>query len=558
LLFESLKSNGLAIMYGKLSVNMYQGLRADISALDKPSQTSYEGTVEFAYRDLAKMLAQAGRYGEAESVLGLLKDEEYFKFVNTRGPAAGRKVDLSKLEKAWLERYDDTFKALAGLSVEYSRLSAIRPAARTKAEQARRLAIDARFAACNRALRGYLSAARRAFEMAGTSADRVNDLRDAPLHTGTLKLLPDRPVAVYAFVTADGIHLLVNLPNTCRLVAPQHNVPADALQRKIGALRFALQHPDVDPRPLASELYELLVRPIGRDLADGRVGTILWSLDWSLRYVPLWALYDAKKQRYLIEEFPCSLFTPSTFDRLSAAAHSPTWHAVEFGVSQARAIGDDRFPPLTGVPIELGRVASLLGGEPKIDSAFTLAALQSALPGPSVVHIATHFKFIQGDEEASFMVLGEGKLPIQDFRDFPNGCFDGVELLVLSACNTAAGDIDADGSEFESFALLAQDKGAAAVIASLWDVNDESTALLMGEFYRLRKANPDWTKLQALRHTQLEMLNGKITGAGATRRSAPAPDSSFPTGLRPFPYKATKPFAHPFYWAPFVLYGNYK
>jgi CHAT domain-containing protein len=157
------------------------------------------------------------------------------------------------------------------------------------------------------------------------------------------------------------------------------------------------------------------------------------------------------------------------------------------------------------------------------------------------------------------MLFGAGELSVEEFKRMRNGSLDGVELLALSACDTANGDIRAsaaDGGEFESFALLAQLKGADAVLASLWPVNDTSTSLLMGEFYRLRKTHPEWTKLEALRQAQIELLQGKVSGAAKT------PDrAGVATGnplLKNMPAWTGAGFSHPFYWAPFELIGNWK
>ncbi len=154
------------------------------------------------------------------------------------------------------------------------------------------------------------------------------------------------------------------------------------------------------------------------------------------------------------------------------------------------------------------------------------------------------------------LVKGE-TLSVATLEAKPATLFDGVDLLVLSACETATGG-NADGKEFDSFALLAQLKGAGAVLATLWPVADESTALLMGEFYRLRKAHAEWTKVEALRQAQLEMLHGQLGRAGATvSRSAVGTGPVVNAGRAPWAAGMPK-YAHPYYWAPFVLTGNWK
>jgi len=174
---------------------------------------------------------------------------------------------------------------------------------------------------------------------------------------------------------------------------------------------------------------------------------------------------------------------------------------------------------------ELAAIKDILHGEIKLDGQFTEASMrETLLKRYPVVHIASHFRFMPGDESKSFLLLGDGShLSLKEVRTLPN-LFGGVQLLTLSACNTALGD----GSEVESFGTLAQRQGAKAVIASLWPVADASTSRMMEEFYRIRESSAGITKLEALREAQLKLLRG-----------------------------AGSPYAHPYYWAAFFLMGNW-
>ena len=141
----------------------------------------------------------------------------------------------------------------------------------------------------------------------------------------------------------------------------------------------------------------------------------------------------------------------------------------------------------------------------------------------------------------------------------------GWSSLTLSACDTGlpGGGLSAgaDGDELENFAVLAQNKGAKAVIATLWQVVDVGTHQFMREFYQARSAASNVTKSDALRHAQLAMLRGKsVAGDG----SAPTPRADIVGlgGQKPavhaFPYDPSRPYAHPYYWAPFILIGNWR
>jgi CHAT domain-containing protein len=182
-----------------------------------------------------------------------------------------------------------------------------------------------------------------------------------------------------------------------------------------------------------------------------------------------------------------------------------------------------------------------------------------------VIHIASHFKFHPTKPEESFLLLGDGELKIADIKNEDN-LFDGVDLLALSACDTA---MSANGKESESFAYVAQDLGAKTVLASLWPVSDVGTPELMTRFYTLRAANPSMTKGEAFYRAQVSLVRGEKVGERTVTKPPPSSTNGhgnraekFAAGSRAnlplFVRDPARPFAHPFYWAPFVLIGNWR
>src|SRR5262245_42330172 len=195
----------------------------------------------------------------------------------------------------------------------------------------------------------------------------------------------------------------------------------------------------------------------------------------------------------------------------------------------------------------------------------TLPCARRCTSATPVVHIASHFQLHPGDDTASFLLLGDGShLPLAQLKTWPQP-LQGVELLTLSACNTAVSSSETEGKEVEGLAVLAQRQGAKAVVATLWPVVDTSTQALMPTFYRLRESQPGLPKVEALRQAQLALLRG------AGRPGAPTPmggargivlDQGASSGaggtLPPFLPDPQAPYAHPSYWAPFVLIGNWR
>lgn len=102
----------------------------------------------------------------------------------------------------------------------------------------------------------------------------------------------------------------------------------------------------------------------------------------------------------------------------------------------------------------------------------------------------------------------------------------------------------------DSFGTIAQRLGAKGVIASLWSVTDEATARLMETMYRIRQSNPGLGKSEALRQAQEQMASGilKPGQRGAEDRGVQPPGGRGPV----------KGWEHPYFWAPFILIGNWK
>jgi CHAT domain-containing protein len=318
----------------------------------------------------------------------------------------------------------------------------------------------------------------------------------------------------------------------------------------------------------------------------------MWQLDGSLRYIPMAALWDG--ERYLAKRYQNVVFTRANREQMTRAV-SPSWVGAGFGSSRERTVdllGDgDRinFVALPGVLAELrvifrtkGKADGILEGDVLFDERFTRDAFYEAMRRRRpLVHISSHFAFRPGDDSRSFLLLGDGKVLTLNEMKGQENLFAGVEMLTLSACNTAATRPDANGKEIDGFAELAQRLGASAVMATLWQVSDGSTPWLMQEFYATRQGKGGATKAEALRRAQLALLNGtadtkffpdapKGTASGVkvivmqdASKQTPDPTRSDTVYVSQreaplFEPDKSRPFAHPYYWSPFVLYGNWR
>jgi CHAT domain-containing protein/tetratricopeptide (TPR) repeat protein len=537
-LMETWQASGqprLAIFYGKQAVNTVQSMRADIAGLGHDLQQSFLKGNEKPYHTLAEILIAQGRLGEAEQVLALLKEEEYFRYVRrdaAEGYSLNRRADLTPEEAEYERRYREIGDRLMAIGVEHGELLAAANRRTLTPEQSQRLVkLENDLASGNQAFEHVLADLTRHFSAKPElNAKVVEQLREEEGFMEDLRELPAGTVAIYTVAGEDKFYTILRTPDAQK--AYEYPIKAADLNRKISEFRQAVQDPSLDPRPPAQEMYQILIAPMADDLRQAQAKTLMWELDGALRYVPIAALYDGNQ--YLIERYRVSVMTLASKARLKDRPDS-AWSVAGFGVTKKH---EDN-PALPEVAAELEGVREILHGEIRLDEQFTEASMRATLLKHfPVVHIASHFRFQPGDQSNSFLLLGDGgHLSLAELQNLPN-LFSGVQLLTLSACNTGLGD----GTEVEGFGMLAQQKGAKAVVASLWSVADSSTSVLMTEFYRIRETSPGIPKLEALREVQLRLLHGEIHLAD---------------GVETHAGRSSEDYRHPFYWAPFFLMGNW-
>jgi CHAT domain-containing protein len=531
----------LAVFYGKQAINAMQSLRSSIRHLDKDLQRSFLKKNEKPYHTLTELLIDQGHLAEAEQVLALLKQEEYFDFVrrdSSEESSLDSKASLTPDEANWEKRWREVGGRLMAIGVERAELNS--KTNRSPAETHRLAQLEQDLQAGNIAFENTIGEITRHFSALPETKLHIEEIHEKQGFMEDLRELPAGTVAIYTFPGDGRLHSILQTPDAQK--AYEYPISDVDLNRKVSAFREAVEDPAIDPRPLGEELYKILVGPMAEDLRQAKAHTLMWSLDGVLRYVPLAALYDG--QHYLVEQYAVSVMTLASGPRLKDRPDAE-WRVAGFGVTKGYADS----PPLPEVASELAAIKGILHGDILLDDKFTETSMREELRKRfPVVHIASHFRLMPGDESKSFLLLGDGThLSLQELRTLPN-LFGGVQLLTLSACNTAIGD----GNEVESFGELAQRQGAKAVIASLWPVADESTSNLMQEFYRIRESTPGLTKLEALRQAQLHLLRGA--------ESSPieaTPDGSNSSLSSPFQSSVKTPFSHPFYWAPFFLMGNW-
>lgn len=567
------KQPRLAILYGKQAVNVYQTIRATNRSAEKSAQKSFIQSNEKTYRALANVLIDEGRLAEAQQVLDLLKAEEYFEFVRRDAAEADEHASLAlnETERKALEEYSRVSANLTSLGLQFQALQDKRNKSGGKladAEEAEYLRLKTQVESAAEGLKTFFA------KLATEFSKKVEDgTVVTPQSIETLKADLRRAgsdvVLVSTYLLPERYRAIVTTGRTMvdrKVEYKAIKLSGADINRKIFEFQRALQNPSVDPRKLGKELYDIFVKPLENDLKGAGAKTILWSLDGSLRYIPMAALSPDGKT-YFAERYQNVVVTLGRQTNLFAKPSADEWRAIGAGVSKQHP----GFSALPSVPEEIGSIirdqnaaAGVLDGTRMLDEQFNLESLRNTVPQQTddgkpfnVLHLATHFSLGASDQDSA-LLLGDGKrLSLFEIGKDEALDFKDVELLTLSACQTGVSTGDANGREVESLGMLAQKKGAKAVLATLWKVADESTSLFMAEFYRIKKADPKINKAEAIRLAQKAMIDGRIKSTG---RSKTCRADEFASGPAKDEFKCdpNAPYSHPFFWSPFVLIGNWR
>ena len=583
----------LAIFYGKQVVNILQGVREANITMDAVAQQSFLKKRAVHYNKLADLLFSQNRLAEGQQVLAMLKEAEYHEFTGKNATADDdprrSRVAYSPWEVKWERRFDRLIKktwVAKKLAIEDPETTAYAEFKRQwlqlsddegvedqenseewnrrfelltkKLVLARKLTSEASsYAEIKKRMRmsstpggeypvspnefaAFFEDVKRAFaEGASGEANRLDNTSPMQKPLGELG---EGTVLVQYLMPQERLWILVTTKDGMK--AQQVDIKADALTQKINAFKDAIVAKSPDVNTLGKELHALLIAPAAEDLQGAN--TLMLAPDGALRYLPFAALHDG--EQYLAQRYVLSNYTDMSKDRIT---DKPTanWSFAGFGVSK-------KVSDLHALPAVAGELAGIranaLDGTVRLDGDFTRESLQQALNSPPpVVHVASHFVFEKrGNEQASYLLLGDGgKLTLADIRKGYR--FNGVDLVALSACNTGVGGEDKDGREVEGLGVLVQRQGAKGVLASLWEVADESTGQFMQLFYSLRQRQ-GLSKAEALRQAQLAFIEGRVAAelTEAARARGRQTDAAGKT-------VEAAGANHPYYWAPFILMGNW-
>jgi CHAT domain-containing protein/predicted negative regulator of RcsB-dependent stress response len=520
-LLEAQDQPELAIVFLKQSVNVRESIRDSIRGLDSALQESYTKSVEEDYRRLADLLLQQGRVMEAQEVLDLLKLQELDDYLqNVPGnEQTARGVYTWEFEDQILADFEVAVQQ--GQDVEAFFDSA---AVTTQVAELQRIAREQRIPQ----------------ELLASLQDNLRQL--------------ERPaVLLYPLILEDRLELVLIPPNGLpvrRTVA----VTEVELRQAIAAFRADITVRTSNPLPNAQQLYQWLIEPIADDLQQAGAETILYAADGALRYIPLAALHDGDQwltQRYTINHITAASLTD--FSQQGAVDLSILAGAFpEQGMEVDLGEEWKWFEGLPGAQTEVRNLEETIPETLALFSAaFNRAAIEPQLNNYTIVHFATHGEFRSGSPLDSFILLGDGnRITLLDLGDWQ---LSNVDLVVLSACQTAVSSAAlGNGEEILGFGYQVQQTGADAAIASLWQVSDGGTQVLMNAFYA--GLEQGMSKAAALQEAQRALISGDFSAVQGERSGdGTVGFRDLRTGLPP---QVSSNLNHPYYWAPFILIGN--
>ncbi|BAU08702.1 CHAT domain-containing protein [Fischerella sp. NIES-3754] len=276
--------------------------------------------------------------------------------------------------------------------------------------------------------------------------------------------------------------------------------------------------------PYYQKVYDWLIRPLQQDLETNKIKTLVFVLDEKLRNIPMSVLHDGKQyllQKYAIALTPgLQLINPKPLTEINIKA-------ITAGISEPR----EGFEALPQVKQELKQIEDLgVATKLLLNDKFTTKEIQNQILNSdvSIIHLATHAQFSSIADD-TFILFWDQRMNVKQLGNLlRNNTLTSrrpIELLVLSACETAIGDQRAT----LGLAGVAVRSGARSTMATLWSVQDDSTAKFMGHLYsQLEQAKKTKiNKAQALQQAQLALLNDQQ-------------------------------YSNPHYWAPFVVVGNWQ
>ncbi|MEM9215602.1 MAG: CHAT domain-containing protein [Cyanobacteria bacterium P01_F01_bin.150] len=348
----------------------------------------------------------------------------------------------------------------------------------------------------------------------------------------------DHTAVIYPIVLSNRLEVIISMPHQ-----DLQRYPVEVPRKEVDSLAAELRRnlPRASQRRLNQRLsyrfYQWLIEPWEKEIETNdaieadTIDTLVFVLDSDLKSLPMAALWDEPRQQYLLERYAIAvapslqLVKPKPLERPIRVLAAGSTEPLEHPFSQ------QMFAPLANVENEIDGISEYMPTQTLLNQDFTLPKLKEKLEAESfeILHLATHGEF-SSDPNQTFILLNDIPLYSADLDELLRLNKDlqaSLKMIVLSACQTAAGDRRAT----LGLAGLTLRAGAQSALATLWSVDDQSAATLMQEFYRQIADHRDISRAEALRRSQLALWQQDNNHG--------------------------KDWDAPYFWSPYVLVGNW-
>ncbi len=359
-------------------------------------------------------------------------------------------------------------------------------------------------------------------------AELENFLRQGCLDTYTVQLdkIDRSAVVIYPIILPDRVTTIASIPGQPLRYYSQ-KIAATTVEETVTGLQNKIQDPNFNSqqerafKQQSKQIYDLLIAPLAGDIATAKTKTLVFVLDGAFRNIPMSILYDGNK--YLVENYNLALTPGLQLVPPQDSTDRTQTQALLGGISES----SQGFSALPNAKAEIESIGRLLPHQTLFNEKFKSGSVSTNLVASNapIVHFATHGQFSSKAED-TYILTWDNRLNLDQFsnllKDRGSRSGNAIELLVLSACQTAAGDNRAT----LGLAGVAIRARAKSTIASLWSVSDEATQDLMINLYQ-NLASKNLSKGESLRQAQQSLLSNPK-------------------------------YRSPYFWAPFVLVGNWQ
>ncbi len=351
---------------------------------------------------------------------------------------------------------------------------------------------------------------------------------DADTKTVQIDQIDRAAAVIYPIILPDRVAVIAAIPNQpLRYYSQPQKIAAGTVESIVNKLRVRVERAEFTPsqeqafHQQSQQIYDLILAPLAADLQRNNTKTLVFVLDGVLRNMPMSALYDG--HQYLVEKYNLALTPGLRLLPPQGVKARGQLRIFSGGITAAR----QGFVPLPGVQPEIESIGKLIPNQPLVNADFNSQLVSNNLEtnNSQIVHLATHGQFSSKAED-TFLLTWDNRIDLTQLNNLLQNRGSrsdrAINLLVLSACQTASGDDRAT----LGLAGVAVRAGARSTIASLWSVSDEATQVLMSHLYQNLVTN-NLDKAESLKMAQQSLLH-------------------------------SPKYRSPFYWAPFVLVGNWR